>query len=145
MAIGGDFFPEPRGTPGESSGALEGAPTGLGEEIAARLRETFDPRVEVVGFSPEAVARTVRRTRARARGPSTGPRSGGASTSGARLAMAAGPFATGALRDATGSYFAPWLGASVPFLATPAIFRPGCGLAGTDRFESPFRRLTPLL
>jgi MFS family permease len=46
----------------------------------------------------------------------------GLQQTGLALAMAAGPFAAGALRDATGSYFAPWLGASVLFAAAiPAI------------------------
>lgn len=46
----------------------------------------------------------------------------GLQQTGLALAMAAGPFAAGALRDATGSYFAPWLGAVVLFLAAvPAI------------------------
>jgi cyanate permease len=41
----------------------------------------------------------------------------GLQQTGLALAMAAGPFAAGALRDATGSYFAPWLGAAVLFAA----------------------------
>ena len=46
----------------------------------------------------------------------------GLQQTGLALAMAAGPFAAGALRDATGSYFAPWLGAVVLFVAAvPAI------------------------
>lgn len=46
----------------------------------------------------------------------------GLQQTGLALAMAAGPFAAGALRDATGSYFAPWLGAVVLFVtAVPAI------------------------
>ncbi len=46
----------------------------------------------------------------------------GLQQTGLALAMAAGPFAAGALRDATGSYFAPWLVAAVLFAAAiPAI------------------------
>lgn len=62
VAVSGDFFLEPPDALEDINGALEGAPAGLGEEeISARLREALGPGVEMVGFSPEAVARAVRR------------------------------------------------------------------------------------
>ena len=46
----------------------------------------------------------------------------GLQQTGLALAMAVGPFAAGALRDATGSYHVPWLGAVALFVAAvPAI------------------------
>lgn len=62
VAVSGDFFLEPPEALREISGALEGAPAALDEEaLAARVRRSLGPGVEMVGFSPEAVARAVGR------------------------------------------------------------------------------------
>ncbi|MEW6635910.1 MAG: lipoate protein ligase C-terminal domain-containing protein [Actinomycetota bacterium] len=60
VTVSGDFFLEPPEALGEIAAALEGAPADAGDEaLAARVREALGPGVEMVGFSPEAVARAV--------------------------------------------------------------------------------------
>jgi hypothetical protein len=62
VRISGDFFLEPPEALAEITGALEDAPAGLAEEeLSARVRDGLDPDVEMVGFSPEAVAIAVRK------------------------------------------------------------------------------------
>ncbi|MCX7622753.1 MAG: biotin--protein ligase [Thermomicrobium sp.] len=64
VRVTGDFFLEPPEALDTIARALEGAPASLEEgELAARITqalEAFD-RVELLGFSAEAVARAVRR------------------------------------------------------------------------------------
>nr|WP_273846580.1 biotin--protein ligase [Rubrobacter calidifluminis] len=62
VRVSGDFFLDPPEALSAITGALEGAPATLAEEeLAARIREALPPEAEMVGFSPEAVARAVRR------------------------------------------------------------------------------------
>jgi hypothetical protein len=62
VVVSGDFFLEPPEALADIVRALEGARADLGEEVfAGRIREALDEGVEMVGFSPEAIARaTVR-------------------------------------------------------------------------------------
>lgn len=62
VQVHGDFFLYPEEALDDLSGALEGAPASLSEDavaalVAARLR----PGAELIGSSPEALARAVRR------------------------------------------------------------------------------------
>lgn len=60
--ISGDFFLEPPEALSEMDRALDQFPAASSEDaIAERIRETLEPGVEMIGFSPEAVARAVRR------------------------------------------------------------------------------------
>lgn len=60
--VSGDFFLEPPEALTAITDALEGMPVDLDEDaIAARIRAAVSAEVEMVGFSPEAVARAVRR------------------------------------------------------------------------------------
>jgi hypothetical protein len=60
--ISGDFFLEPPEALSEIDRALDQLPAASSEDaIASRIRETLEPGVEMIGFSPEAVARAVRR------------------------------------------------------------------------------------
>jgi hypothetical protein len=62
VRISGDFFLEPPEALAEITGSLEDAPADLAEEeLSARVRAGLDPDVEMVGFSPEAVAIAVRK------------------------------------------------------------------------------------
>lgn len=62
VTVSGDFFLEPPEALPGIAGGLEGAPADLGEkELAGRVRESLGSNVEMVGFSPEAVARAVAR------------------------------------------------------------------------------------
>ena len=62
VVVSGDFFLEPPEALADIVRALEGARTDLGEEgLAGRIRDALGEGVEMVGFSPEAIARaTVR-------------------------------------------------------------------------------------
>ena len=62
VVVSGDFFLEPPEALADIVRALEGAQADLGEEgLAGRIRESLGDGVEMVGFSPEAIARaTVR-------------------------------------------------------------------------------------
>jgi len=61
-SISGDFFLEPPEALSEIDRALDQIPAGTSEdEIAERIRDALEPGVEMIGFSPEAVARAVRR------------------------------------------------------------------------------------
>ena len=60
--ISGDFFLEPPEALTQITLALEQLPANSNEEvIAAAIRAAVEPGVEMIGFSPEAVARAVRR------------------------------------------------------------------------------------
>ncbi|MGI9050226.1 MAG: biotin--protein ligase [Rubrobacteraceae bacterium] len=62
VTVSGDFFLEPPEALADMNAALDGAPRDLPEEdIAALIRDALAPGVEMVGFSPEAVARAVLR------------------------------------------------------------------------------------
>ncbi len=63
VEVSGDFFLEPPEALERIAGALEGLPVVEAEEerIAERIRASLDEGVEMIGFSPEAVARAVRR------------------------------------------------------------------------------------
>ena len=64
VRVSGDFFLEPPDALGAIVAALEGAPAELGEEeLAARMRDALPSDAELVGFSPEAVARAIDRAR----------------------------------------------------------------------------------
>jgi lipoate-protein ligase A len=58
VVVSGDFFLEPPEALADIVRALEGARAELGEEeLAGRIRGTLGEGVEMVGFSPEAIAR----------------------------------------------------------------------------------------
>jgi hypothetical protein len=60
--ISGDFFLEPPEALTQITRALEQLPANASEEeIATAIRDAVEPGVEMIGFSPEAVARAVRR------------------------------------------------------------------------------------
>lgn len=62
VVVSGDFFLEPPEALAEITGSLEGARIDLGEEgLAGRVRDALGEGVEMVGFSPEAVARATLR------------------------------------------------------------------------------------
>lgn len=62
VKVSGDFFLEPPEALADIAGALEGAPANLSEDaLAERVRGSVGDGVEMVGFSPEAVARAVAR------------------------------------------------------------------------------------
>ena len=62
VVVSGDFFLEPPEALAAIVRALEGSLTELGEEgFAGRIRDALGEGVDMVGFSPEAIARaTVR-------------------------------------------------------------------------------------
>lgn len=60
--VSGDFFLEPAEALAEISQALDGIPADLDEQaIADRIHAVLSNDVEMVGFSPEAVAVALRR------------------------------------------------------------------------------------
>lgn len=59
VRIGGDFFLYPDDALAAIDAALEGAPPDA--DFAARIVAALPPDVEMLGFSPEAVATAVRR------------------------------------------------------------------------------------
>jgi lipoate-protein ligase A len=62
VGVTGDFFLEPAEELATLDRALEGAPEDASEEeLAGMVREALDPRTEMIGFSPEAIAKAVRR------------------------------------------------------------------------------------
>ncbi|MCC9174670.1 lipoate--protein ligase family protein [Arthrobacter sp. zg-Y179] len=69
VSLGGDFFLEPDEALGDINAALEGLPaeTTFGD-IAAAVRSRLSPDTVLFGFSPEAVATTVRRALGKATG-----------------------------------------------------------------------------
>lgn len=62
VAITGDFFLEPAEALVEIAGSLTGAPANASEEqLSARIAERLPSGVEMIGFSPDAIAVAVRR------------------------------------------------------------------------------------
>lgn len=62
VEVSGDFFLEPPEALEEITYALEDAPVETDETgLAERVRTACGPDVEMIGFSPEAVARAVKR------------------------------------------------------------------------------------
>jgi lipoate-protein ligase A len=62
VIVSGDFFLYPEETLEPIVAALEGAPASLSEaEIAARVEQVIPPGVEMMGFSPQAIAIAIRR------------------------------------------------------------------------------------
>lgn len=62
VKVSGDFFLEPPEALADITAALEGATSDLAEQnLADRVRESVGVEVEMVGFSPEAIARAVRK------------------------------------------------------------------------------------
>jgi hypothetical protein len=62
VSVSGDFFLEPPDALDAINGALDGAPAELDiEGLASRIRAALPDNVEMVGFSPEAIATAVKR------------------------------------------------------------------------------------
>jgi lipoate---protein ligase len=62
VMVSGDFFLEPPEALDAIRGALEGMPADLPETaVAGRIRAALDDGVQMVGFSPDGVAKAVRR------------------------------------------------------------------------------------
>lgn len=62
VSISGDFFLEPAEALEQINRVLEGMPASSSQEtLATAILHALDPDVEMVGFSPEAVAIAVRR------------------------------------------------------------------------------------
>lgn len=62
VSITGDFFLEPAEALGSIAASLEGAPASASlDELAQRIAERLPDGVEMIGFSPEAIAAAVRR------------------------------------------------------------------------------------
>lgn len=62
VVVSGDFFLEPAEALDAITGALEGAPAELDPEaIAGRIELALGDGVEMIGFTPAAVATAVRR------------------------------------------------------------------------------------
>src|SRR5690554_2402697 len=62
VKITGDFFLEPAEALGGIAASLEGAPASAShDELAQRIAERLPDGVELIGFSPEAIAAAVRR------------------------------------------------------------------------------------
>ena len=60
VTVSGDFFLEPPEALSDIAAALESVPADRSEgELAARIRDFLRTDAEMVGFSPEAVARAV--------------------------------------------------------------------------------------
>lgn len=62
VRLSGDFFLEPAEALDQINQLLEGLGVDTSEtEIAQRIRDGLDPRVQMYGISPEAIATVVRR------------------------------------------------------------------------------------
>lgn len=62
VVISGDFFLEPAEALAPITQSLQNLPADSSqEEIAEQVRRSLEPGVEMIGFSPEAVAIAVRR------------------------------------------------------------------------------------
>ena len=62
VVVSGDFFLEPAEALSQITQSIENLPvTSTESEIAGRVRGSVGPGVEMIGFSPEAIARAVRR------------------------------------------------------------------------------------
>lgn len=62
VSVSGDFFLEPAEALEQINRAIEGLPVAVSQEIlATAILDSLDPDVEMIGFSPEAVAIAVRR------------------------------------------------------------------------------------
>lgn len=62
VKITGDFFLEPAEALGGIAASLQGAPASASlDELAQRIAERLPDGVEMIGFSPEAIAAAVRR------------------------------------------------------------------------------------
>ncbi|TVR76666.1 MAG: biotin--protein ligase [Sphaerobacteraceae bacterium] len=62
VSVSGDFFLEPAEALEQINRAIEGFPVAVSQEIlATAILDALDPGVEMIGFSPEAVAIAVRR------------------------------------------------------------------------------------
>jgi lipoate---protein ligase len=62
VSISGDFFLEPAEALQQINDALEGMPVSSPQDVLAnRILDQLTPEVEMIGFSPEAVAIAVRR------------------------------------------------------------------------------------
>ncbi len=62
VSISGDFFLEPAEALQEINDGLNGMPTSATQdELAGAILDRLSPDVEMIGFSPEAVAIAVRR------------------------------------------------------------------------------------
>jgi lipoate---protein ligase len=62
VSISGDFFLEPAEALQQINQSIEGLPTQAPQEVlATAVLDALDPGVEMIGFSPEAVAIAVRR------------------------------------------------------------------------------------
>lgn len=60
VTVSGDFFLEPPEALADIAAALESVPADRSEaELAARIRDFLRTDAEMVGFSPEAVARAI--------------------------------------------------------------------------------------
>lgn len=62
VSVSGDFFLEPAEALEQINSAIEGLPVSAPQEVlATAILDALDPDVEMIGFSPEAVAIAVRR------------------------------------------------------------------------------------
>jgi lipoate---protein ligase len=62
VSVSGDFFLEPAEALQQINMAIEGLPAGAPQEVlATAILDSLDPGVEMIGFSPEAVAIAIRR------------------------------------------------------------------------------------
>lgn len=62
MSVSGDFFLEPAEALDQINQTLEGMPASASQDVLANaILTTLAPDVEMIGFSPEAVAIAVRR------------------------------------------------------------------------------------
>ncbi len=62
VVVSGDFFLEPAEALSQITESVEGLPADASEvEIAEQIRSSIAEGVEMIGFSPEAVARAVKR------------------------------------------------------------------------------------
>ena len=62
VSVSGDFFLEPAEALKQINRAIEGLPAAVTQELlSTAILDALDPGVEMIGFSPEAVAIAVRR------------------------------------------------------------------------------------
>ena len=62
VSISGDFFLEPAEALQQINDALEGMPASAPQDVLAHaILDKLSPEVEMIGFSPEAVAIAIRR------------------------------------------------------------------------------------